>query len=488
VLVALRLSVDTAALATLADDTSDPADRQYRQFQSVATIAARYGASGSTISADERVLRADGLDLRPDATHAALWGTVTAAQVQRYFGTTLVESSGTIEPAGTPTPPAGLTGVTGIVGLTASTSVPATSVGAGSATPPCPPTVPSRSSLATLFGFTGTVAAGSTGAGTDIDIVSVHQFEPATFANYNRCAGTALDADTITQATVPGSPPTSGGLEIALDSLVLTLLAPQARLHIVNFDPSSPLAFPLLFILGEGATPNVLDLTFTYCEDQVSRADLTLSEWLLAALAATGTTTAVAAGDTGSSACYPEKSAPAVAYPASSAFVSSIGGAQYAGSASSPSHLAVWNAPGSWGGGGGTSAVIAAPPWQPGPRREVPDVAAYAVPGGAGEVPACVTPNDCQWMAEGGTSLAASVLGAAGALDAQFYGEDGAVARWGNLAGQVWRAGRSGHEVTDIVSGSNTTFTGQCCQAVAGYDTASGWGLFDPDHLRPPAG
>jgi hypothetical protein len=132
--------------------------------------------------------------------------------------------------------------------------------------------------------------------------------------------------------------------------------------------------------------------------------------------------------------------------------------------------------------------MIAAPPWQTGPRREVPDLAAYAVPGGAGEVPACVTPNDCQWMAEGGTSLAASVLGAAGVLNAQFYGQDGAAARWGNLASRVWREGRSGHEVTDIVSASNTTFTGGCCQAAVGYDTASGWGLFDPDHLRPPAG
>jgi hypothetical protein len=38
--------------------------------------------------------------------------------------------------------------------------------------------------------------------------------------------------------------------------------------------------------------------------------------------------------------------------------------------------------------------------------------------------------------------------------------------------------------VTDIVDGANTTFTQACCEAKPGYDTASGWGLLDPDSLH----
>ncbi len=482
VLVALPLEVQASALDRAADASSDSADRSFRHFSTISEIASRYGASQAVIVSDEKVLASDGLKLTLDPTHGAFWGSVTAAQVKQHFGTTLVESSGTIAADTTARVPSGLTGVTGVVGLDASISLP-NAVTGGSASPACPAQMPTRTSVADLFGFNKTVASGVTGAGTSVDILAIHRFEPAVFANFNRCTGSSLKASAITQSVVPDTPSTGGGPEVALDSLVLTLLAPGTHVHVAQFDPSTALAFPLIHLLERGSPPNVLDITVAYCETQLTHAELALSEWLLAAFAASGTTTAVAAGDKGSSGCYPSTS-PAVTYPASSAFTTGIGGALYAGSASAPSGLAVWNDHESAGGGGGTSQVVQAPQWQGGGMRRVPDASAYSVPGGVGSIPVCATASDCVWSAVGGTSLGATVMGATGVLLEQEYGPHHVAQRWGDIAGAIWRRATRALGVTDIVKGANTTFTSVCCTAKAGYDTASGWGLIDPDALK----
>lgn len=482
VLVALPLRVDAAGLTKLADSVADPANSEFREFRTVADLAQTYGASSATIDHDEHVLRADGLHLAADPTRGALWGSVTPSQADRYFGVSLVDAGGVLEPSATPHVPPGMTGVDGLVGLDASKTIPSAGVTGGTATPPCSQPIPTRDSVASLFGFTG--AAGQTGAGTTVDIISIHQFEPAVFTNYDRCTGQSITPDQITEASVPDTPSTSGGDEVALDTLMLSLLAPRTQVRVLNFDPVTSPAFPLMTLLEDGSTPDVLDITAAYCESQLPTPSLALSEWLFSAFAASGTTTVAAAGDTGSSGCHPSTNTAEVTYPASSRFVTSIGGVAYGGGASDPTDLRVWNEHGSAGGGGGVSRQVDAPPWQPAGKRRVPDLSAYAVPGGIGYIPVCQTASDCVWSAQGGTSVAATVLGATGILLAQQYAINGHPARWGNLAGDLWRTGSKAEGVTDVRSGANTTFTNSCCTAGPGYDTASGWGLFDPDHLQ----
>jgi subtilase family serine protease len=429
-------------------------------------------------------LSAMGIHLKVDPTHGALWGTVTARQVQRYFGTTLVEESGTIQPSVAPRIPPGLSGITGVVGLTASVPTPLPKEAASAPKVTCPASWPTLASIAQLYGFDNAVARGADGAGTAIDIVSTNRLETAVFTEYNHCAGTALTTDHIDQSHLPDAPPVPGGDETALDTLVLTLLAPKTRLNVMQFDDGTSLVFPLMHLLDtEVRTPHLLDITEVYCENEVEPADLALSEWLLAAYAATGTTTVASAGDTGSSGCYPDNNAPSVTYPASSAFAASVGGADYSGSAHAPQALKVWNEPQQGGGGGGISATIAAPPWQPSGKRQLPDVSAYAVPGGVGWIPVCTTPRNCVWKAEGGTSLTATVLGAAGVLSDKEFAVKGLASRWGNIAGVLWRKATNDAAVRDITTGSNTTYSSACCNSAAGYDTASGWGLFDPDAI-----
>lgn len=127
--------------------------------------------------------------------------------------------------------------------------------------------------------------------------------------------------------------------------------------------------------------------------------------------------------------------------------------------------------------------MIDAPPWQPAGKRQLPDLSTDAVPGSIGDIPVCATASDCAWISVGGTSVGATVLGAAGLLLAQELAADQTAPRGGNLAGAIWRRARGGGAIRDIVNGSNTTHTPAWCAAARGYDKASGWGLFEPDLL-----
>jgi hypothetical protein len=326
-----------------------------------------------------------------------------------------------------------------------------------------------------MFGIPRPHSAGGTPPTVDILGIRSLLADPV-FSRYRQCSGTNLQPGQIDTLKVPTTPAATGGYEVALDALVLRMFAPTAQLRLINFDPSAPIAFPLIDSLANGGSPDVLSLNDASCETQSAGAAIKLDEWLLAAFTATGTSVVTAAGDSGSSGCHPASSAPAVEYPPSSAFATSVGGANYDGTATAPQSLRVWNDPGTDGGGGGVSAVIAAPPWQPAGRRRVPDVSAYATPGGVGSIPVCVSATDCAWEDLGGTSLASAVLSATLV--------SGAHRRWGDLAAGLWRAGPGNPAVIDITSGNNETFTTRCCAAGPGYDLASGWGLIQPSAVQ----
>jgi hypothetical protein len=107
VLVALPLTVRSGALAQLADLVADTRNTKFRHFRTIPEIATTYGASVPNVATDERILAHDGLSLALDPTHGGFWGSVTAEEAKRYFGTTLIESGDTIGPSGTPHAPAG---------------------------------------------------------------------------------------------------------------------------------------------------------------------------------------------------------------------------------------------------------------------------------------------------------------------------------------------------------------------------------------------
>ena len=359
-LFALALKTDRDGLFAYTAATADPASSTYRQFLDLPTIADRFGAPLDQVQADISVLAKMGITASADPTRGALWGSASAGTVKKVFGTSLstVDSGGdqVVVPDDAPTLPPQLEGVTGAIGFTRTLQLGTNSPPVGSSA--CPPVdeVAQPEALAARYGFGS--PAGLPGTGATVALLTVGAFEPASLSTYEACTGTQLQPDNVTVADVPLAPTAPGGTEAALDTVLLQAIAPGAGVQVIHIDRNASLVFPLLFLASIRA-PEALAITLGYCETSVSNAEIHLAEWMLAALAATGTSTAAAAGDTGSTACPPSTSA-SVQYPASSAFVLSVGGAQYGGTPAQPVDLAVWNDGTGNAGGGGTSTHVSA--------------------------------------------------------------------------------------------------------------------------------
>ena len=215
-------------------------------------------------------------------------------------------------------------------------------------------------------------------------------------------------------------------------------------------------------------------------------------------------TVVAASGDQGSADCSTgSRGEPAsdrrlaVDYPASSPFVTGVGGTQLRLSTSN--HITqqlVWNDtfenPDS-AGGGGLSHLFARPSYQKGvvseDRRAVPDVSALAdpTPGYALYCTSSACPS-IGWSTVGGTSAAAPLLaGGVALVDQDLHRHHKEVLGFMNPL--LYRLGKSKSGVfSDVLSYGNDVgpyFPGGpgkplgCCTAKAGFDLASGWGSVD---------
>jgi subtilase family serine protease len=157
------------------------------------------------------------------------------------------------------------------------------------------------------------------------------------------------------------------------------------------------------------------------------------------------------------------------AYPASSAFVTAVGGTtlRRAGTGWTES---VWS-----GTGSGCSAYIAKPSWQTDahcPMRMEADIAAVADP--ATGVAVYDTFSQSGWLTVGGTSASAPIIAA-------LYAMTGATA--GVTGGETPWLRHTASNVRDVTTGTNvpgvsaTTCGGDyLCTGTAGYDGPTGWG------------
>jgi kumamolisin len=224
----------------------------------------------------------------------------------------------------------------------------------------------------------------------------------------------------------------------------------------------------------------------------------------LAATAALGITTVVAAGDSGSSACAhgvpPAQLTSAdkqqsAAWPATSPWVLAVGGTNLTLTAANAiASSGVWNdtafpAPyqQTAGGGGGVSTFVQRPWWQPAipsqkSHRMVPDVAAFA-DASPGYLIVCSAgvqgcgPSPGQTLTPvGGTSAAAPLVAGMIALWNQKAKQSGAP-KPGFVPPLLYSLAHRPGAYPDIAQGTNAIFPGvKCCSAGPGFDLASGLG------------
>lgn len=361
-------------------------------------------------------------------------------------------------------------------------------------------------------------AAGGRGTGARIAVVDTGGYDPADLAAFRDCfglAGTEITPHLVGTLSAPVE------LETALDLEVLLGVAPEAERidWYVGFSPLPSarqiydlLRHPLEAGRSGGVDPDVVSVSFGFCETQVAGTDLSAApmadilDQMLETAVAAGVGYFVATGDYGATGCWstfpePVRSEADVWWPASSPWVVAVGGTNLT---LAPDNTivssGVWNdraygppfaaACTACGGGGGTSRFVVRPWYQRGPGvpdgalRTTPDVAAMS-----DLFPGYLVRWSGAWTAVGGTSAATPLVAAALAVDAAVARRDGRPStsfvnpRLYDLA----VGGDPGGGLRDVVLGDNASQTDVGFPATPDYDVASGLGSPRFDRLLADA-
>ncbi len=536
------LRADLSGLRARALAVSTPGDPQYGAYQSLAALARRYGASPATRRGVRAyLLRAGGRAVRIDATGLFAQATFTAAGAARLFSTSLTQfraadgtrfiapASSVAAAAAAPRLPAGLARyATGVVGLDtrplagasgvdrvtrararaasqASSARPlsgtpagcASGQGSGGFTP---------NQYLTAYGYDPLHAAGLGGQGERVALIEIDGFRRADITTFAHCFGLSVPA--LNGFGVGFNRPLAPGGEATLDLEVLIAAAPRLKsIDVYETRPSAAATLRALTApLGASQKPQVISASLGLCEpallDAVHKAGIDTAEGALQMASAAGITVLASSGDSGSADCTDAGGVPlpvlAVNYPASSWWVTGVGGTNFTLNASNViTSEVVWNdaglQPGS-AGGGGVSDLFNRPSYQNSAirvgRRAVPDVSMLAdiVPGYAiycSASPSCVNPTTPDpWQSVGGTSAATPLLAGGLALNDQAL-HNAHRQDLGLVNPLLYRTATRTPSVFDDVTaigndvGPDVPSIGRalgCCRAKAGYDTAAGLG------------
>ena len=384
---------------------------------------------------------------------------------------------------------------------------------------------PGNDGTGQTIGIVGQTTLTTSGSYTDND----------TFRSVSKLPAANFTA-TLAGATPSFSSPDAE--EANLDIQWSGAVAPNAA--IIFAYSTNALTTSLQYLVNQNVA-SVISISYGDCEANFLSGDLTTVEGYLAQANAQGQTVTAAAGDVGAADCDGTAQNPvsiathglAVDYPASSVYVTAMGGTEFTGdnaanvtnnaaaitqywngssdpndaSASAFSYIpeVAWNdiaaAAANVATGGGVSKQFTKPAWQTGNgvpldgQRDVPDLALTSSPYHDGYIlcsqGSCQTgyrsDSDQTFTIIGGTSAAAPSFAGVTALANQKLGQ-----REGNLNPQIYSlVSSSAWAFHDITSGNNSVpcqpGTPDCPNggssigytAAPGYDLVTGWGSID---------
>ncbi|MGH2892503.1 MAG: S53 family peptidase, partial [Solirubrobacteraceae bacterium] len=555
--LALPLRADLSGLERFATAVSDPKSPQYAQYDSIANLAKRFGAPATERARVVNYLkRAGATGVKIDVTGLFADATMKVSQAGRLFGTTLGNFRTAARGAtfmapetGVRVPAALRDDVTGVVGLNtqplfgsstptvadnAAFSHKAPVAGAESAnddsgylqrtgTAAGCGTAVSQSGFTpnqylTAYNFGPLQSAGLEGQGERVALIEIDGFRYSDLRNFSKCFGLATPA--INGFGVGLKKPLPPGGESTLDLEVLDAAAP--KLKAVDVYESRPSAVDVLHSLtaplsNPASKPDVISASLGSCEEAthiaIGNSGLRHVEGALALAAASGISVLASSGDDGSSACLIPDGRPlpglAVSYPASSPFVTGVGGTNVSlNPANQIVAEQVWNDSPLVlaSGGGGFSELFDRPSYQSGfvvaAHRGVPDVSMLADVAPGYEI-FCTAKRDCigkdhtsPWTQVGGTSAAAPLLAGGLALVDQALRksrhQDIGLAN--PLLYTIDHSAAGPGVIADIVANTNdlgSSLIGRpfgCCTAGPGFDEASGLGSVNLANLAFAAG
>lgn len=355
----------------------------------------------------------------------------------------------------------------------------------------------------TAYGTSALAARGVNGSGARLTIVSLDGgFDPDDLDLAGECFGFDVPQISIDRGTGMPSDFVGASSEIHLDLITASaVLGGEASINVLEV-PGSTVAFTEAFarMIDTPQPPDAVSLSYGMCEPEYqlyAKPLMDLNEDLLRMAAIVGTTVVVAAGDNGSSMCgaevAEETGTPTLWYPASSAWVTAVGGTRLAlTSANLRRTERVWNdlpydggptaPPPAFAGAGGPSLFVDRPWWQGGATptgpRTVPDLAVMGQ-----NRPGWPTAYGGRIFADGGTSASAPFIAASLAtMSAHQRSKKYPTIGFAN----AWLYGAAAGAKSpffDVVVGSNAVQLVGCCSATRGYDMASGLGVPAMDRL-----
>jgi subtilase family serine protease len=542
----IPLAVDTAGLKQFALAVSTPGSPRYRHYLPVAAIARRFGASLGAQARVVRYLRGIGAT-QVSASPSGLFvkAIMSVAVAERTFGTSLASfqtASGVrfIAPAplgrasaATTNLPAALRGLAlGVVGLDTEPVVPdsvprrsatnTAGIQASAAQPPSDYTNVTGTQAGctggrlsggftpnqylTAYNYGPLQQAGLGGQGERVAVIEIDRFNPSDIGAFARCFGLKVPPISIYSQGSPNAIPF--GPESTLDVEVLDAAAPRLRSLEVfesNGDAAQVDESFVAPLFTPGAKPDVVSASLGLCEPDMQNAfgaaGIATVENALEFAAAAGISVLAASGDKGSADCVDSQgnpvAEPATNYPASSQWVTAVGGTNFTlNAANQIDSQVVWNDTTDQvdAGGGGLSAIFPRPPYQTGVvspnSRALPDVSMLADigPGYAIYCTARGVAGCNGWTTVGGTSAATPLLaGGIALVDQDLRRNQRELLGFlnpllyqigtGTQRTQVyWDVQQFGNDVGPYIG--NRSPIG-CCTAGPGFDQASGWGSVD---------
>lgn len=494
VTVALRLPGQDALAAFLAAQAGSVTPVHL----SAAEIGARFGLPAARVDAVAARLAAAGVHVTERyEQRTAVVATGTAAALERFFTVRLHEYRGGDgaryrAPTRAPRIPSDLAdAVLDVQGLDTRPVFAPTSRAAQTGGESATFVTPQQ--LAHIYGGDPLTQAGMNGSGQTIAVASLATAHGDEFPAWaKRFRSSTTPTQTI---TVRPSAPTfkqhnwdaDAAGEVALDLEMTRAMAPKAT--ILNYTTQND-GLGLERILSQVVQDHkatIVSISYGSCELHRDAAAVAANENSFMAAQAAGIDVFASSGDSGPFGCSdPKRAAPtdsrkSVSYPASSAFVTAVGGTTLIATGSNLREEG-WQEPTSVAGsGGGRSVDIARPPWQtaaivhdPGTKRLVPDVAGPSSPSFNLAI-AAFQGGKVVFEIGGGTSAAAPFWAGGTALIKQFVHTKEPSFPDGNLTPLLYRIG--GDPTTyagafhDVTSGSNQDFS-----AGSGWDFMTGLG------------
>jgi len=433
-LVFKRSPAQEADLQQLLAAQQNPSSPLYHQWLTPDTFATRFGMADEDIAAAETWLQSQGFHIESTArSRDRITFSGTAAQVQSAFGTDLryyqVDGEQHFAPAADLTLPNELASVTAAV-LHLSNFRPKPSIKVQTRPNPDYTSLSTQAhylgpkDIVIMYDLNPFFQNGISGGGQSLAIVGqsyVNTLQGSAISQFGSVMGAG---GAITPVLVPGSGPeaiSSGDeSESELDLEYSSGIASNANIFFVyvgasqNYDIFDALGFAI----DQDIAP-VISISYGVCESLMSATDMDEGNALFEQASAQGQTLVAASGDNGSTECavftnagltLTQQQALSVSYPASSPYVTAVGGtqmaagtftagsSQYWGSATQYDTIGsllsyvpevAWNEDstslGIAAGGGGASSHFARPTWQSGvpgipsgSSRLLPDVALQA--------------------------------------------------------------------------------------------------------------